>query len=95
MAAGIAANMLEYITQMMDRPQGLEATLVMRKLFLAMSGATRGENYRNLVPWDLFKHDKTQNRQRISHVLEEYLATLTNFGADHSFVGKTFHEHNS
>jgi len=94
-AAGIAANILEYITQMMDRPQGLEATLVMRKLFLAMSGATRGENYRNLVPWDLFKHDKTQNWQRISQILEQDLATLTNFGADHSFVGKNFHEGNS
>jgi hypothetical protein len=75
-AAGIAANMLEYITQMTDRPQGLDTTHVMRRLFLAMSGATRGENYRNLVPWDLFKHDEAENRRRMRQILVEEPGTF-------------------
>ena len=75
-AAGIVANMLEYLDQIMDRPQGRETTIVMRKLFRAMSGATRSENYRNLVPWDLFKHDGEKNRQRIRQILEEEIGTF-------------------
>jgi len=74
-AVGIAANMLEYITQIMDR-QSLDATLIMQKVFLAMSGATRGENYRNLVPWDLFKHDKAENEQRMKQIVEENPGTF-------------------
>jgi hypothetical protein len=68
--------MLEYITQMTDRPQGLDTTLVMRRLFLAMSGATWGENYRNLVPWDLFKHDEAENRRRMRQILVEEPGTF-------------------
>jgi hypothetical protein len=70
-AAGIAANMLAYLDQMILRPKGGDASMAMRKLFLAMSGATRNENYRNLVPWDLFKHNGRENRERIKQILEE------------------------
>ena len=77
-AAGIAANMLEYLKQMIDRPQGRDASITMRKIFLAMSGATRSENYRNLVPWDLFKHNETENRQRIKQILEEEPGSFIN-----------------
>jgi hypothetical protein len=70
-AAGIAANMLEYLDQMTERPRGRDIIIAMRKLFLAMTGATRRENYRNLVPWDLFKYNGMENRQRIKQILKE------------------------
>jgi len=79
-AAGIAANMLEYITQITDRPQGPDATLVMRKLFLAMSVATRGKNYRNLVPWELFKYDTGENQRRFVQIMADEPGTyITGF----------------
>lgn len=80
-AAGIAANFLEYLCQVVDRPRDRSASIAMRELFLAMSGATRGQIYRNLVPWDLFNHNETENRTRIKEILKhESGIFLYNFG---------------
>jgi hypothetical protein len=70
-AAGITANMLDYLYQITDLPEGKENRILIRKLFLAMSAATKSCDYRNLVPWELFKHGMEENRQRIMQILNE------------------------
>ena len=70
-AVGIAANMLEYVIGVLDdRFEGREATVAMKKLFIAMSSATRKKDYKNLVPWDLFRGDMDTNCQGIVKILE-------------------------
>jgi hypothetical protein len=50
--------------------EGREATVAMKKLFIAMSSATRKKDYKNLVPWDLFRDDTEANSQGIMKILE-------------------------
>jgi len=70
-AVGIAANVLEYVTGALDgRFEGREATVAMKKLFITMSAATRKNDYKNLVPWDLFRSDMAANNQRIDEILK-------------------------
>ena len=70
-AVGIAANMLEYIAGALDGGfEGREATVAMKKLFIAMSSATRKKDYKNLVPWDLFRRDMETNSQEIMKILK-------------------------
>jgi len=70
-AVGISANMLEYIIGALDdRFEGREATVAMKKLFIGMSSATRKKDYKNLVPWDLFRDDPEANSQGIMKILE-------------------------
>lgn len=69
-AVGIAANMLEYVAGALDCSfEGREATVAMQKLFMAMSSATRKKDYKNLVPWDLFRGDMEANSQEIMKIL--------------------------
>jgi len=70
-AVGIAANMLEYVTGALDHLfEGREATVAMKRLFIAMSSATRKKDYKNLVPWDLFRGDEEANSQGVVNILE-------------------------
>ena len=76
-AVGIAANVLEYVTGVLDgRFEGRDATVAMKKLFIAMSSATRKNDYKNLVPWDLFRSDMAANNQRIDEILKSEIGIV-------------------
>jgi hypothetical protein len=56
-AAGIAALLLDYTWQFMDG-KGAQRYENMRKLFINISEATAGKDYRYLAPWYLFEGRK-------------------------------------
>jgi len=59
-AAGIAALLICYTRQFLPKGRGADTYENMRKLFLAMSEATAGKDYRYLAVWDLFERDDPQ-----------------------------------
>jgi hypothetical protein len=75
-AVGVAANMLEYVAGALDcRFEGRDTTISMKKLFIAMSSATRKKDYKNLVPWNLFRGDMETNNLEILKILESEIGT--------------------
>jgi hypothetical protein len=67
-AAGIAALLIDYTWQFMDRGNGAESYENMRKLLIEMSKSTVGKDYRYLAPWYLFEAGK-QPRAYIKRIL--------------------------
>ena len=62
-AAGIAAELIEYTRQFLDPGKDAACFENMRKLFLAMSIQSKGRSYRFLAPWSLFEFDSEVARQ--------------------------------
>ena len=77
-AAGIAANFLEYTRQFLKPGKGPENSARIKKLFLEMSKATVTLPYRFLVPWSLFKPnlDPSQTRESIREILRRSACTI-------------------
>ena len=69
-AAGIAAFLIDYVQQFMDRGKGDENYENIRKLFIKMSEATVEQSYRYLAPWYLFGAGKNP-RELIKNVLSK------------------------
>lgn len=66
-AAGIAALLIDYTWQYIDG-KGAESYDNMRKLFIDMSKATVGKDYRYLAPWYLFGEGK-ESKNYIKNIL--------------------------
>jgi len=80
-AAGIAALLIDYIRQFMDRGIEVENYENIRKLFIKMSESTVEQSYRYLAPWYLFGAGKN-TRELIRNVLSKpasMISSVTTF----------------